>query len=235
MNAPAMPTGGYRVGNSMRPLTDDERAIVEAFHKLYYSIWDFGRGPATLDLSWLGYHVLKCPMDLWAYQEILVETAPDVIIETGTRYGGSAAFLASMCDLLGRGRVVTIDIKQLSGQPRHPRIDYVLGSSPSEAVLTQVRRRITPGERVMVILDSDHRRDHVLQELQVYHPLVSPGCYLIVEDTIVNGHPTWPDHGPGPMEAVEAFLPDHPEFHVDRNRERFLVTMNPSGFLLRTA
>ena len=230
----AFPSGSYRAANKMRPLTEDERRIVAEFHALYYRLWDFGRGPATIDLHWLGFHTLKCPMDLWIYQEILVETAPDVIIETGTRYGGSAAYLASLCELRGRGRVVTIDIKQLSGQPQHPRIEYILGSSASPAVLAQVRRHIEPGARVMVILDSDHRRDHVLAELEAYHALVSPGCYLIVEDTNVNGHPVWPDHGPGPMEAIEQFLPRHPEFRVDVSRERFLVTMNPSGFLLRT-
>ena len=225
--------GSYRVANPPPALSADERRIVEEFHALYYRIWDFGKGPGTLDLHWLGFHTLKCPLDLWIYQEIVVETEPDVIIETGTRFGGSAAFLAGVCDLLGRGRVVTVDIKQLSGQPRHPRIEYVLGSSASAASLAQVQRLIAPGERVMVILDSDHRRDHVLDELQAYHPLVSPGCYLIVEDTNVNGHPAWPDHGPGPMEAVEAFLPSHPEFTVDAGRERFLMTMNPRGFLRR--
>jgi cephalosporin hydroxylase len=231
----AFPKGSYRVANPVPSLTADERRIVDEFHALYYRKWDFSRGGGTLDLQWMGFHTLKCPMDLWIYQEILVETEPDVIIETGTRFGGSAAYLASLCDLLGRGSVVTVDIKQLSGLPRHPRIDYILGSSTSAAVMAEVRRRIGPGERVMVILDSDHRRDHVLDELQAYHALVSPGCYLIVEDTNVNGHPVWPDHGAGPMEAVEAFLPSHPEFRVDLGRERFLMTMNPSGFLLRTA
>lgn len=235
MTGPAFPKGGYRVANPTRPLTADERRIVEEFHALYYRLWNFGQGTGTIDLHWMGFHTLKCPLDLWIYQEILVETAPDVIIETGTRFGGSAAYLASLCDLLGRGRIVTIDIKQLSGLPRHPRIEYLLGSSASAAVTTQVRRRIAPDERVMVILDSDHRRDHVLAELEAYHALVSPGCYLIVEDTSVNGHPVWPDHGPGPMEAIEAFLPNHPEFRVDLGRERFLMTLNPSGFLLRTA
>ena len=234
MNDGAFQRGGYRFANPMRALTGEERRIIDAFHALYCDLWDFGKGRGTLDLSWMGFRVLKCPLDLWIYQEILVETAPDVIIETGTRFGGSAAYFASICDTLGRGRVVTIDIKQLSGLPRHPRIEYLLGSSPSESVLNQVRQRIEPGERVMVILDSDHRRDHVLDELNAYHALVSPGCYLIVEDTNVNGHPAMPDHGPGPMEAVEAFLPNHPEFRVDLSRERFLMTLNPSGFLRRT-
>jgi cephalosporin hydroxylase len=235
MTVPAFPRGSYRVTKPLPQLTAEERRIVDEFHALYYRLWGFGRGSGTLDLHWMGFHTLKCPLDLWIYQEILVETEPDVIIETGTHFGGSAAYLAGICDLIGRGRIVTVDIKQMSGLPRHPRIDYVLGLSASAAVLDQVRRRIEPGERVMVILDSDHRRDHVLDELQAYHSLVSPGCYLIVEDSNVNGHPVWPEHGPGPTEAVEAFLPDHPEFRIDDSRERFLMTINPRGFLLRTA
>lgn len=229
------PKGRFRATGPVPPLTEEERRIVKAFQELYYRTWDFGKAGATLDLSWMGHHLLKCPMDLWTYQEILVDTEPDVIVECGTKYGGSAAYLASLCDLIGRGRIVTIDIKQLSGQPVHPRIEYMLGSSASPATLAQVRRFIAPGERVMVILDSDHRRDHVLQELELYAPLVTQGCYLIVEDSNVNGHPAWPDHGPGPMEAIEAFLPKHPEFEVDLGRERFFMTLNPSGFLLRTA
>src|ERR1700733_8367437 len=90
MNDRAFPRGGYRVANPTRPLTADERRIVDEFHALYYRIWDFSRGAGTLDLHWMGFHTLKCPLDLWIYQEILVETEPDVIIETGTRYGGSA-------------------------------------------------------------------------------------------------------------------------------------------------
>jgi cephalosporin hydroxylase len=228
------PRGTYRAPRSASVLTEDDRRILREFQALYYRIWDFGNGVATVDQQWMGFHILKCPTDLWTYQEILVETEPDLIVECGTRFGGSAAYLASLCDLLGRGRVVTIDIRQVSGQPNHPRIDYILGSTTTDAMAAQVRRRIAPGERVMVILDSDHTRDHVLRELELYHAFVTPGCYLIVEDTNLNGHPAWPDHGPGPMEAVEAFLPAHPEFQIDRSRERFLMTLNPSGYLLRT-
>ena len=76
----------------------------------------------------------------------------------------------------------------------------------------------------MVILDSDHSQAHVSAELSAYAPLVTPGCYLIVEDTCVNGHPLYPDHGPGPMEALDAFLPQHPEFEPDPAREKFMLT-----------
>ncbi len=85
----------------------------------------------------------------------------------------------------------------------------------------------------MVILDSDHSRDHVLRELELYSPLVTPGCYLVVEDTNVNGHPVSPEFGPGPMEAVEAFLETTNDFEVDRSREKLLLTFNPSGYLRR--
>ena len=85
----------------------------------------------------------------------------------------------------------------------------------------------------MVILDSDHTKQHVLDELAAYADLVSPGCYLVVEDTNVNGHPVWPSFGPGPWEAVHEWLPDHPEFRVDKTRERHLLTMHPNGYLLR--
>ena len=85
----------------------------------------------------------------------------------------------------------------------------------------------------MVVLDSDHSQAHVAAELEAYRSFVAPGCYLVVEDTNINGHPVAADFGPGPMEAVEAFLPRAPEFEVDRSRERFLLTLNPGGYLRR--
>ena len=85
----------------------------------------------------------------------------------------------------------------------------------------------------MVILDSDHSRDHVLRELELYAPLVTPGCYVVVEDTNVNGHPVVPRFGPGPMEAVQEYLATTDAFEVDRSREKLLLTFNPSGYLRR--
>ena len=86
----------------------------------------------------------------------------------------------------------------------------------------------------MVLLDSDHTRDHVLKELEAYSPMVTHGSYLIVEDTNLNGHPVEPEHGPGPMEALEAFLPAHPQFAHDTAMDKFLLTFNPRGFLKRS-
>jgi cephalosporin hydroxylase len=185
--------------------------------------------------SWLGIRTLKCPLDLWIYQEILVRNRPDLIVETGTALGGSAHFLATVCDRLDCGRVVTVDWRLREGRPEHPRITYLHGSSIAPRIVDQVVGAVRPGERVMVILDSAHERDHVLSELRAYGPIVTPGQYLIVEDTNVNGHPARPDFGPGPTEAVEAFLEEEPgrSFAVDPACEKFLMTFNPRGYLVR--
>ncbi|HEX6208208.1 MAG TPA: CmcI family methyltransferase [Actinomycetota bacterium] len=201
---------------------------VADFHRLYYGAGE--HGGTWKDTYWLGVPTWKCPLDLWVYQEILHETRPDTIVETGTWRGGSALFLASICDLLGRGRVVTIDTEDPGGRPAHDRITYVTGSSTDPGIVREVEG-IVGRSRAMVILDSDHSRDHVLGELRAYGPIVSPSHYLVVEDTNINGHPVLPDWGPGPMEAVEEFLRESEDFVVDENREKLLLTFNPRGYL----
>jgi cephalosporin hydroxylase len=200
--------------------------VVADFHRLYYDsqVWT--------ETYWLGVHAFKCPLDLWVYQELVHEGRPDVIVETGTMNGGSALYLASICDLLDRGRVITVDIDHRADRPRHPRITYLEGrSSTDPGVLQEIGAAIGPGEKVMVILDSDHSRDHVLAELRAYGDLVSSGLYLVVEDSNVNGHPVVPEFGPGPYEAITEFLAGEPGFSVDRSREKFRMTFNPRGYL----
>jgi cephalosporin hydroxylase len=184
----------------------------------------------------MGYKVHKCTSDLWVYQEILHQTRPSVIIETGTSEGGSALYLAQMGELLGGIRVISVDVENSirpSRLPSHPRIEYLTGSSVDPTVVRAIRDRLRPEDRVMVVLDSDHSQAHVRAELDAYAPLVTPGCFLIVEDTVVNGNPIYPLHGPGPMEAVKEFLPQHPEFEPDRSREKFFLSFNPNGYLRR--
>ncbi|MBW8058227.1 MAG: cephalosporin hydroxylase [candidate division NC10 bacterium] len=205
-----------------------EEDIVNQFTKLYFHSYIFDKVP-----RWLGVPAIKCPLDLWIYQEIIFEVRPDVIIECGTADGGSAYFLASMCDLVNNGRVITIDIKGGRDRPEHKRIRWLVGSSISGETVDQVKKLIRDTDNIMVILDSDHRKEHVLNELRIYSKLVTQGSYIIVEDTIVNGHPILPDFGPGPMEAVEEFLKGNSDFSIDKNRERFYLTFNPRGYLRR--
>ena len=188
-----------------------------------------------MSVDWLGYVAQKSPLDLWIYQEILVETKPDLIIETGKCLGGSALYLATICELIGAGRIVSIDLVEQEGRPQHPRLSYVAGSSVDTHVVETVKSGVRPGDRIMVILDSDHHCDHVLAELRAYADLVTPGCYLVVEDTIVSGNPVESAFGPGPMDAVDAFLATGADFAIDRTRERFLFTLNPKGYLRRIA
>lgn len=206
------------------------RSTVRRFHALYYT----QQSRTWADTRFLGVPVFKCPLDLWVYQEIVFETRPDVIVETGTDRGGSALFFASLFDLLGGGgRVITIDVERKPPLPEHPRITYLSGSSVDPEVVARVRSLAGGGGRVMVVLDSDHTAPHVREELGIYGELVTPGCYMVVEDTNVNGHPVFRGHGPGPMEALGDFVRADVRFARDAGREKFFLTFNPRGYLLR--
>lgn len=164
---------------------------------------------------WLGRQALKNPFDAWIYQELIFKIQPDIIIETGTHEGGGALFLASMCDLAGKGKVITIELSDLPNSPLiHPRITQLKGSS------TEVDLGDISGT-VMVILDSDHSYEHVSKELERFAPLVSKGSYLIVEDT----------HMPYTKRAVDDFLAANKDFYIDTDCEKFLFTHNPGGYL----
>ncbi len=205
------------------------RTISNQFQKLYYH----SSSRPWLNTHWLGIPVLKCPLDVWLYQEIIHETRPDVIIECGTYKGGSALFFATLFDFMKHGRVITIDIQEDAQRPQHERITYLRGSSIAPEVVAQVRALLRPYESVMAVLDSDHSMPYVLQEMKIYSELVTPGNYLVVEDTSINGHPVAPQYGPGPMEAVQAFLKENKAFVVDKSREKFFMSFNPSGYLKR--
>jgi cephalosporin hydroxylase len=224
------PFGTFFPDSDQPPLSPEDISLIRRFHDLYFGRW--AQGADTINLSWFGHLLLKCPLDLWMYQELLVKTRPDFVVETGTWAGGSALYLAMLFDLIGHGKLITIDIEAKSDLPQHPRITYITGSSVEDRVTANVRATVGD-DRVMVILDSDHNADHVYDEMVAYSPLVKKGDYLIVEDTNINGHPAIPAFGPGPMEAVDKFLSEHPEFVIDQRCERFLMTLNPRGYLRR--
>lgn len=215
--------------------------VASEFLRAYYDAGDSVQiGKTWKDTWWMGARLAKLPMDLWIYQEILFANRPDVIIECGTAFGGSALYLANLCDLLGVGKVITVDIDDwdievpgYNGRPSHPRITYLKGSSVDPMIVAAITERIPKGAEVMVILDSDHSSDHVAAEIERYSPLVTLGQFLIVEDTMLNGYPVHDDFGPGPMEAVETFMQASNEFILDPIGDKFLVSFNPKGYLRR--
>ncbi len=203
----------------------DGKAVSRAHDVLYLS-------DAWTRTSWLGVQTLKNPLDLWVYQEIVVETEPALIVETGTYRGGSAYYLATVCDLVGRGEVLSIDIEAMRDDyPQHPRITYLAGRSSTDPdVVAEVRERAA-GRRTFVVLDSDHSQAHVEAELAAYAPFVPVGCYIVAEDSNIGQIRR--DLMPGPLQAVETFLSQTDEFEVDHEREKFLITFNPGGYLRR--
>jgi cephalosporin hydroxylase len=203
---------------------------LEAFHRLWYDAY------YTHNMTYFeAVPLIKCPFDLWIYQELIFNLRPTLIIETGTAFGGSALFFARQLEKLGAGSVVSIDIEAAPVLPRHPRITFVPGSSTDPDIVAMVATRARSHERVMVILDSDHSAAHVTAELEAYAPLVTLGQFLVVEDTNINGHPVAIDWkgGPGPRAAVDGFLERYPEFEADILAERYLLTMHPGGWLKR--
>ncbi|HME54883.1 MAG TPA: CmcI family methyltransferase [Candidatus Lokiarchaeia archaeon] len=205
------------------------KAKIDLFHLLYYN-----SGKTTYgNTYWMGTAVEKNPCDLWIYQEIIYELKPDFIIECGTQKGGSAFYFASLFDLIGNGQIITIDINGKISRPVHHRITYLTGSSTSPEIVSQVKELTRNGSTILVSLDSDHSMNHVLKELNVYSELVTPGSYIVVEDSNINGHPVFPQSGPGPMEAIYQFLNVNKKFKIDKAKEKFLFTFNPNGYLKR--
>ncbi len=209
---------------------DTESPPCRGYHEAFYyaRLWD--------QVTWMGRKCLKHPVDLWMYQELLCRVRPDFIVECGTAHGGTALYLADVCNAIGRGTVVSIDNAPQPDLPTHDRLRTITASSVDSATCDLVRGMIGDGT-ALVILDSLHTREHVLAELAVWSPVVSVGSYLIVEDTNINGHPVYTDwdveRGPGPYEAVREFLAASPHFSVDASCEKYLVTFNPGGFLRR--
>ncbi len=178
--------------------------------------------------KWMGVPAQKCPTDAWLYQEIIYELRPDIIIECGTALGGGALFLANMCDLVENGRILTIESKTGISQPKHNRIKYFTGSTLDNDIIDQIRKEISGVSKAMVILDSEHKYEHVILELEKYCSFVTIGQYLIIEDSF------WTDtEDRGPGGATEDFLKEHREFIIDKDIHKFLLTYNPNTYLKR--
>lgn len=203
----------------------------------------------TYNYTWLGRPIIKYPSDIAATQEIVWNVKPDLIIETGIAHGGSLILSASLLELIGgKGKVLGIDIdirehnrKEIEAHPMMKRIEMIEGSSVADDVILQVRAEAAKANTVMVFLDSLHTHDHVLQELELYAPLVTVGSYLVLPDTFIEYFPKgyyahnrpW-DVGNNPMTALRAFLDKNDDFEIDHDLcNKLMITEAFDGYLRR--
>ena len=198
--------------------------------------------------TWMGQTIIQAPQDIVAMQEIIWQTQPELIIETGIARGGSMVFYASMLELLGGDRTVVgidIDIRphnrsSLEQHPMFHRIELVEGSSVDQETVDKIAHFVEGRKSVLVCLDSNHTHEHVLRELELYSPFVTKGNYCVVFDT---GVEYLPDHltadrpwgkGNNPFTAVQAFLSKNEDFTVDQRVEKkLLITAATEGYLKR--
>lgn len=206
----------------------------------------------TYTFSWLGRPIIQLPEDMIRVQEVIYRLQPDVIVETGVAHGGSAVYYASLCQLIGKGRVIGVDIEirphNREAIQRHPLshlITLIEGDSTSPETVGKIKSLVQPGGEVMILLDSGHSKQHVLAELGAYHPLVTPGSYIVAMDGIMKdlydvprGKPEWV--WDNPTAAVTEFLTHHPEFELEQPRWPFNesalrenVTYSPGAWLRR--
>jgi len=207
----------------------------------------------SYNFTWMGRPVIQLPEDLIRVQEVVYDIKPDVIIETGIAHGGSLIFYASLCKLMEKGRVIGIDVeirphnrKAIEAHPLFSYITLVEGSSTDQTVINYVKSLIRTEETVMVILDSNHLKKHVLEELETYYNLVTPGSYIVATDGITmdlydapRGNPDW--MWDNPTAAADEFLQRHPEFVREKPSWPFNespltenVTHWPGAWLKRT-
>lgn len=199
----------------------------------------------SYNFSWLGRPIIQLPEDMVMIQEVIYRVRPDVLIETGVAHGGSAVFYASLFEIMGQGRVIAIDIElrphnrsALEAHPLKKRITLIERSSTDLQTLAEVRGLIKPEERVMVVLDSNHTRAHVVRELELYAPLVSQGSYIVAMDgsmadlsDVPGGRPEWVTDNP--RSAVHDFLGANHDFEIDPEPTRLGITYLPDAYLRR--
>lgn len=202
--------------------------------------------------SWLGRPIIQLPEDMIRIQEVIYSIQPDVVVETGVAHGGSLIFYASLCKAMDRGRVIGIDVeirehnrRAIEAHPLYPLITLIEGSSIDPSVVTGVRDRLKPEERVIVLLDSCHTKKHVLAELKAYAPLVSVGSYIVAMDGIMEEvvgalrtQPDWSWNNPkrAALEFVEAnsdFVLEEPAFLFNEGNFTERITYWPSAFIKR--
>ncbi|EUB85800.1 cephalosporin hydroxylase family protein [Pseudomonas sp. GM30] len=218
----------------------DLKALAQEFYN------QSARHKYTYHFSWMGRPIIQLPQDMMAMQELIWRVKPDLVIECGIAHGGSIIYYASLLELQGHGEVLGIDRdirahnrEAIESHPMIKRISMIEGSSLDPAVVEQVRQAAA-GKKVIVVLDSNHTHEHVLEELRLYAPLVSLDSYCVVMDTVVEDMPAdaFPDRpwGPGdnPKTAVWAYLKENADFEIDQHmQDKLLITVAADGYLRR--
>lgn len=236
-------------GSTLTLDTGTERSTVDLYSRegldLLSNLWIKAGAEHRMmyEPTWLGRPIIQFPMDIVAVQELLWEVKPDVVVETGIAHGGSAVLSASILELIGKGKVVAVDIdirahnrKAIEEHPMSRRIEMIQGSSIADDTMAAVRAAVGNAKTVVVFLDSNHSEAHVFRELELYGELVTPGSYLVAHDgaqawvaEIPRGNASWKaDH---PLTAIHRFVAEHPEYTIDERWTRLGITSSPDGWL----
>lgn len=199
----------------------------------------------SYEIDWLGVPVIQTPEDLVLMQELIFKVQPDFIIECGIAHGGGLIFYASLLELIGHGRVIGVDIeirehnrKVLEIHPLSKRIEMIERSSVSDETIKKIKDRVPESSKVIVCLDSDHTKAHVLEELELYQDFIIPGCYFVVFDTVISelakaGIDPEKYLNNSPKEAVEEFLKNNDNFEIDKTFNKLYISDSLNGYLKR--
>ena len=230
----------------------DEEFEVNLYSKegieMLSNLWIKGAAEFKLmyELTWMGRPIIQFGTDMIMLQELIWKIKPEIFIETGIAHGGSLIYTASLFELMGNnGQVIGIDVEirahnrvAIETHSMFKRIKMIEGSSISESTINDLEKLLDKGKTTMVMLDSNHSREHVLSELRLYSKYVSVGSYIIVQDgsqewvsDIPRGKPEWKEDNP--LAAIEIFLKDNDDFVIDEKYTRLGITQSPNGYLLK--
>lgn len=214
------------IGRDIRTLALDTPEAFAVISQIWLRAgWDHKH---VYTFTWLGRPIIQLPEDLLRVQEVIYRIKPDVIVETGIAHGGSLIFYASLCKLLGKGRVIGIDIEirphNRQAVEAHELFDYITlieGSSIDADIVRHVKDLVKPAETVFVMLDSNHTKSHVLAELEAYADLVSVGSYIVAADGIMESLAGAPRSSPdwtwnNPKAAAQEFVSNNPQFVIEQ-------------------
>ena len=228
----------------------DEEFEVNLYSKegieMLSNLWIKGAAEFKLmyELTWMGRPIIQFGTDMIMLQELIWKIKPEMFIETGIAHGGSLIYTASLFELMGNnGQVIGIDVEirahnrvAIEAHSMYKRIKMIEGSSISESTINDLEKLLDNSKTTMVMLDSNHSRDHVLSELRLYSKYVSVGSYLIVQDgaqewvsDIPRGKPEWKQDNP--LAAIDIFLKENDDFVIDETYTRLGITQSPNGYL----